>query len=398
MRDKELLIECIAKESYDNFFEVICETEELRRGRQIVIFGAGIMGMQFAYTLIQLGVENFIFCVNASDKWGSQLIDTFIKEPKYIENVSQYFVFLAMENYEQCANQLEKMGYRLGETWINLTNCSGKRLLETFDRNDDAKILVLGDCSVSTVSVQEKDKVSIGELLEQIGTTKVLALNGLYMREYYNILRLCKKKMPQLETVYLLLNVDVMSNRYFLYPKNQHSKIMKELYEKADVSDEEMREFIDIAVDREKKVGILDISSPNRQSNLTENEIENQRRVHMKLNFLYKISENTENMEYLDAMLDFCRINNIKITYVIMPINYEMGETYFGEEFKVRYNQIITVICRHIEKGRGEILDLSYLLTKKDFICIRSTNEGIRALGRKLISDKIIERMTGRCQ
>lgn len=81
-----------------------------------------------------------------------------------------------------------------------------------------------------------------------------------------------------------------------------------------------------------------------------------------------------------------------------MPINYEMGETYFGEEFKVRYNQIITVIRRHIEKGRGEILDLSYLLTKKDFICIRSTNEGIRALGRKLISDKIIERMTGRCQ
>ena len=204
--------------------------------------------------------------------------------------------------------------------------------------------------------------------------------------------------MSQLETVYLLLNVDVMCNRYFLYPKNQHSKIMKELYEKADVSDEEMSEFIDIAVDREKKVGILDISSPNRQSNLTENEIENQRRVHMKLNFLYKISENTENMEYLDAMLDFCRINNIKITYVIMPINYEMGETYFGEEFKVRYNQIITVIRRHIEKGRGEILDLSYLLTKKDFICIRSTNEGIRALGRKLISDKIIERMTGRCQ
>ena len=81
---------------------------------------------------------------------------------------------------------------------------------------------------MSTVSVQEKYKVSIGEILRKTGDTKVLALNGLYMRSYYNILRLCKNRMKYLQEVYVLLNVDIMGNRYFLYPKNQHGRVMKE--------------------------------------------------------------------------------------------------------------------------------------------------------------------------
>ena len=53
----------------------------------------------------------------------------------------------------------------------------------------------------------------------------------------------------------------------------------------------------------------------------------------------------------------------------------------------------MTVLQRHIINGKGSILDLSYLLPQGDFICLRSTNEGILEHGRKLIAEKIVERM-----
>ena len=78
--------------------------------------------------------------------------------------------------------------------------------------------------------------------------------------------------------------------------------------------------------------------------------------------------------------------------------NYERGEEYFGDEFRTRYGEIITVLQRHIINGKGSILDLSYLLPQGDFICLRSTNEGILEHGRKLIAEKIVERMKKGCQ
>ena len=78
-----------------------------------------------------------------------------------------------------------------------------------------------------------------------------------------------------------------------------------------------------------------------------------------------------------------------------MPINYEAGYKYFGDTFKVRYEKIISVLQKYIIKGKGEVLDLSYLLQEKDFICLRSVNEGIREHGRKKVAAKIEERMRG---
>lgn len=395
MSETEPLIECIAKECYDNFCKVVKKTKQLRKDKQIVIFGAGIMGMQFAYTLLQLGINDFIFCDNNSEKWDTMLIGKPIKNPLFIQDIGRYFVFLAMENYEQCANQLEMMEYRKGKNWLLLTNSSGNKMLESFEEKNDATRLVLGDCIVSNVSIREDDKTSIGELLNRKNTVKVLALNGLYMRGYYNILRLCKRKIKYLKEVYILLNVDIMSGRYFLLPKNQHSDIMRELYKKSEFSDEEMTEFLDIIAEREKNTNILDMSTPNRNGSLSTEEIEKQRRIHMKINFLYRISENTESIEYLERILDFCRNDNVKIIFVIMPINYEAGYKYFGDTFKVRYEKIISVLQKYIIKGKGEVLDLSYLLQEKDFICLRSVNEGIREHGRKKVAAKIEERMRG---
>ena len=61
MGKEDIVIECIAEESFNNFCEIVDATSILRQDKQIVIFGAGIMGMQFAYTLQQLGINNFIY-------------------------------------------------------------------------------------------------------------------------------------------------------------------------------------------------------------------------------------------------------------------------------------------------------------------------------------------------
>lgn len=51
-----------------------------------------------------------------------------------LQNGDNYFVYLAMENYEECATQLEEMGFEMGIDWVNLTNCSERKLLDSFEK------------------------------------------------------------------------------------------------------------------------------------------------------------------------------------------------------------------------------------------------------------------------
>lgn len=55
MGKEDIVIECIAEESFNNFCEIVDATSILRQDKQIVIFGAGIMGMQFAVYVATVG-------------------------------------------------------------------------------------------------------------------------------------------------------------------------------------------------------------------------------------------------------------------------------------------------------------------------------------------------------
>lgn len=378
------LIECVAKENYDNFCQAVLKTSRARKDKKIVIFGAGILGLQFCYTLKSLGIQEFVFCDNDSKKWEKKVGDKLVISPKeLVDNQDEYFVFLAIENYFSCMQQLEQMGYTEGKEWYNLTNCSERKLIKHFSEDCDADTLILGDCTSVNISVTDEMKKSIADLLYQKNKVKVLGMNGIYMRLYYNIFLMNLCKMSSLKKTLILLDLSIFYGKYHLFSKNQHVEVVKALQNISEIDTEEAKEFAEIVENRSEN-SIIDIgTSPNREDNLSEQRIEQERRIHMKLNYLYRLQEDSESIQYLDKMIEKCVREEIENIYVIMPVNYEMGEQYFGDVFYQKYEAIRDIVIKHIAERKGKTLDLSYVLKKDDFICLRSTNEGIREQGRK---------------
>ena len=394
-QEEDRLIECVAKENYDNFCHAIMMTEAQRKDKQLVIFGAGILGMQCYYTFRELKVDNIVFCDNNSAKWSQKIAGCRILSPEEIAGkMEQYYIFLAIENYQQCCIQIEEMGYRPGEHYVNLTNCSERKLLNDFYNDCAAETLILGDCTVSAVSVADDEKKSLADLLYQKDSVKILALNGLYMRAYYHLFLLSLEKMPGLRKVAILLGLDIFAEKYHLLSQNQHLSMMSELLQRSEIFAEESQAFGEEIKKRAQEKKIFQQTAPNRDSGMSQMKIEQGRRLHMRLNYLYDLKEDTESIWYLKEILKVCEERQIENFFLFMPINYEMGEHYFGDVFYQKYNAIRGILTRLITEGGGQTVDLSYLLGSDDFISLRSTNEGIREAGRKKLAAQIIANLT----
>lgn len=390
MIQEEQLIACVAKENYDNFLHAWFTTETQRENRQPVIFGAGILGMQFLYTLKHISHEKIAFCDNDHTKWGGKISECPILSPEEIAGkTEEYFIFLAMEQYQDCVVQIEKMGYQPNIQYCNLTNCTEQKLLDDFGKDLDAETLILGDCTTSTICLEDQTKESIGELLYQQGKTKVLAANGLYMRAFYHLFRMSTNQMKRLKRLVILLNLDIFGESYHLFPSNQHSQTMLRLLEQFGGDSPEAEAFAGDIKHREKNNNILQTMSPNRKGNLSEQRIAQKRRIHMQLNYMYRLNEHTESIRYLDRMLEECRKLEIENLYIFLPVNHKIGELYFEKRFYEKYDAIRDAIAQHIANANGRLADFSYTLDDNDFIRLRSSNEGLRENGRIKLATEI---------
>lgn len=391
---EEMWIAGVAKENYSNFCEVYNKTLPYRKNKKTVIFGAGIMGLQFGYTIEALGDGDFLFCDNNGEKWGKEIAGRKVISPTELsEKKDKFFVFLAMERYEICALQLEGLGYSKDTDWTNLSNCSEKKLLEDFQKDNAAGIVILGDCAANVISLKDESKMSLEELLYAEGKVKVLALNGLYMRAYYNILLMCLERMKDIKKVVVLLDTGIFQEKFCYYSGNQHVRLMEALQEVSGNKDNEVMTFLEEARKRESTENLIAQTSPNRTDNISGEELERARKMHMRLNYLYPVKTETESFRYLELFVKECALRAVEVMGVLMPINNEMGERYFGEAFYEKYEKISKEITNCIQQNGGTVLDLSYTLKNTEFISIRSTNEGMTEYGRNQVARLIKEKL-----
>lgn len=391
---EEMWIAGVAKENYSNFCEVYKKTLPYRKNKKTIIFGAGIMGLQFGYAIKALGDRDFLFCDNNSEKWGKEIAGRKVISPTELRgNKDKYFVFLAMERYEACALQLEELGYCKDVDWTNLSNYSEKKLIEDFQKDDEAEIVILGDCAANVISLKDEYKMSLAELLYDKGKVKVLALNGLYMRAYYNILLMCLEKMKDVKKIVLLLDAGIFQEKFCYYSGNQHVRVMEALQEISRGKGSESIAFLEEARKRECTENLLSQTSPNRTENISGEALEKERKMHMRLNYLFPVKTETESFRYLELFVKECVFRGVEMLGVIMPVNNEMGEGYFGGAFYEKYEKISKEIADYIEQNGGVVSDLSYALKHMEFISIRSTNEGMTADGRNKVARMIKEKL-----
>lgn len=387
---EERTIECIAKENYIRYQDSIRDNQHNFRNKTIVIFGAGIIGLQFSYLLESASFVDYLFCDNDKEKQGTKIRGhEVISALRLKDNKDQYYVFLAMERYKDCEKQLLEWGYEATKDWYNLKNVSEEQLINDFIGATQKEEIMFCDCVATNISIIENDKVSLRDLLMKESNVQVLGLNGLYMRSFYMLLQMlwnCNKKIKR---VALLLDISIFYEKYPLFPKNQHEDLILKLKDISGLDNEEMMDYINTIESRANSNRNFYMVSPERTKLLSPEQIEQGRMMHMRLNQMFHLREETESVEYLRLFLEFCRLKGIQASVIVFPVNYQLGELYFRERFKVKYGAICDGIKKYVLAEEATWQDLSYLLPKEDFITIRSVGEGIRMQGRIKIANAV---------
>lgn len=382
-----MIMECIDKFYYIEFCHLIEQYINKLKTRNIVIFGAGIMGIQLSYVLKNYGLNVYAFSDNDSNKWGKKWGEFFIVKPQQLVDIDDVFIFLTMERFEDCKLQLEKMGYIQYDNLIVVAEGIADKYVEDFKKKSKAKTLILGDCTLNVISLCEEEKESLFERFDRNTDVKVLAQNGTYMRFYYHILQMAIRNMKTLNKVFLMFSVDIFSNQYHLLPANQHKKVLDKI---CAISGETSSELFDFKreVEIRNKGNAINFSAPNRSIQDVK-KISQELRNHTMINYLYQMRKENESLQYLNKFIRLCHENDIECICILMPVNYELGLNIFSCDFIEKYERNKAEICTCILKERGLFCDLSYLLRMEQFMAIRSSNEGIFSKGRNAIYDRI---------
>lgn len=379
---KHKILECISKKKYDIFEKMILSHKAALSSRTIVIWGAGVLGIQFSMVLKKFCDKEFFFCDNDPQKWGKTKMETKILSPQALENKSsEFFIFLAIEEALDCALQIQNMGYKNGCDWCNLDDEVQKNFVLNFTENTDAECLVFADCISENVSIEDAEDGSIGDNLNLNCSTKIVSLNGLYMRAYYNLLAVLSAKMKNLKTVMFLIDLSTFAPRVHLLKGNQHANLMKLIFGREGTLEEEQRQFLQETEKRSSTLAFEGVANI-RNDSASEVQIELAKKIYTKLNYMYTWDEYSESVVYLERILQICAEQHIKLMFVLMPINYILAKRYFGAQFTEKYGAILSHLNDHLKKPCVKTIDLSFLLQEKDFISITNTSEGIRASGR----------------
>lgn len=376
-------------EDYITLKECVDQHMELLRNKEIIIFGAGIRGSIFCKLMEKFGYNQILFCDNNPDKWGGYVNQYEICSPKLIEEKrDKAIVLISVENGHSIEMQLEKSGYIKNTTYFSVEARIYPSYIKEFFRRDAIEILFLGDCGLSQISMNDNHHSNLGDMIKKCfgeKIAKVLAMHGMGMRSYYNIL----KSQLQLgiipKVLGLMVNFEVFTGKHHLLPRTQHVELFKQILDELEKPDIEFVEYHQIIKERFNNFK-LDVSSSYQGDYL-----ENNRRMILRMNYMYSLKKNTEDMQYLIKILKLCREKKIRVLPFIPPVNYEYAFECIGEKFKVAYDANSDRMKAWIKEQGVELLDLSYILESKCFADPKTIDETANAKGRRIILEQFFK-------
>lgn len=385
-------IECISKNDYLHFREFYLKHLFLR-GKNLIIFGSGILGQQFGRSLELYGLSEFVFLDNDKDKTGTYIgghLVLSMSEVKQHWKMHQDLIVVAVEQNTEILEQLLAEGFKQNQDFISLTWNRDARILSSLAAVGECQILLLGDCLPSNISIREKGADSIAEMLhKRLGDAFCeICMNGFFTTTYYQILKQIIHRTKKIKKVVIFISIETFSSSYAFLPQVQPTELFAQIIKMPDAFyDMEVESFMENCKNRQK---LLPVSGayPNRSAK-NKMQMEQSLRNHTRVNYMFRPAESSESVQMLNKIIALGMQEKMQMLFIIPPINYELAEQYCGEEFRVRYNNICAFIADKIRNAR--LLDLSYLLSKENFISIASIGEGIYEQGREEIVKQIIK-------
>ena len=364
---------------------LIDKTESIKgllEGKKIIIFGAGIRGCFLLHILEQFGFSNIAFCDSNSEKHG-QLINRYdiVSLDKALQLYSPKIFLVSPENSGSMNQQLIAAGLTEGIDWISFDISLYDTYVEDYLRPATDHMLVFGDCAFSHVSLADAVTDSLGKMMKsQFGEDrcKILAMHGIGQQADYHILRalLDSGEKPLL---LLLLVMEVLTPKAHLMPRTQHPALIKKLVDVTENPRDDFREYAKIAEERFNRFQVESFASFNANDN------EQNEKLFMKMNYLFKIREETEGVVFLKNTIRMLNDAGIPIVLYIPPVNYMQGEKFFGAGFKDRYMDNFAKLYGFLNSERLEynVADASFLLTDSEFAAANTIDETSNYEGRK---------------
>ena len=364
LRRNVFLIEVISEANHNSFIKCIKWIQSQKMKERIVLFGAGTMGTQFLYLLLESFGEQtksqIVFCDNDQKKWGYRLENKLIISPDDLHDND--LIVITIERYERVYNQL--LHYVSKGNVYTLTNKDESVCAEQFyTKRMDAETLVIGDCELEKVCYSDDIKKSISSLLMDNERIKVVSCNGLYVRQQYEMIMILIGKMPNLKQMFLTAVIRNIHNSYHLYPNNQHVNLFSKIIENDNEG------FLNLLREREAGTKVFEKSISN-SGTIDEKECIREQNIDMRAFYMYRIDESNESVMYLDYMSKELNYRGVEFKLIMLPINYERGMRLSSGVLQKSLQRSMDILAKGLKKD--ELVNLSDFVPEKDYVGINT--------------------------
>lgn len=372
-----------SKDVYDYFLETIQQLTERLTGKKIAIFGAGIRGTLLSILLRQQGYEDIVFSDNNQEKWGGFINQYPIVRPDEIyQNISSYAVFVPVEGGTKIVEQLKQAGFVLQQNLFDLNISLYDFYMKEFYREYRQDVLVLGDCGLTHISLQDENRDNLGTMLQSsLGKerTKVLAMHGMGLRSFYSVLNAQIHNNMKPRLLVLEVNFDVFTGKQHLLPRSQHVELLERVYQADAAHPAEFLEYIELARQRFQNFH-AELYSKNKKT--PEESVQSNTKLYMRVNYMYRLKEEIEPVVYLKKILHLAKAENIRVLPFIPPVNHMLAQELFGGTFLERYQDNLQKMKNILVSEGYTALDLSFLLTQNEFAIRTTADETANYAGR----------------
>ena len=385
----------LCKFDYYALKKVVEENDSKFRAKKIIIMGAGIRGTAFSLLMAKLGYGVTAFTDNNEVKVGGRINELPILAFDEIRKMKdECIVLISVENGISLKKQLEEEGFAENEDYFYVENHLYERYLEEFLRKDGFETLIMGDCGITDISKEDSEFANLGEMLKKdMGEKKikVLAVHAMGMRAYYHILSAQVHYITKPRKVVIMANFETFTGTQHMLPRSQHAKLIEMVSDSIHNRDEALLEYVGVTRERFEQFKVDYFTSS--QDTLNKMTSGRNDRIVIRMNYMYDLREDNENIQYMKKIISLCGENGIKLFFFIPPVNYQYAKELYGDKFFELYEKNVEKLKNIAAEGECSVLDLSYLLGSCQFADVHTIDETTNYEGRILVKAQLIQQI-----
>ena len=367
----------------------------LLRTNRVYIFGAGYRGCNLLQLLHLFQISDIVFVDNDAKKQGLKIEGCPIISFSQASLYSGKHIFLCpVENGVQILNQLKESGRAEGKDYFNLDfqTTDYLQVIEELQRPAPDYSILLGCCRLSSCILGDYLAPPLGEVLREKlynMTYKVCALPGVDpIMDFYMILSAANlhKKLPLAVVMDLTLSSISPYEALMLETQNYRQHILF-LEQFADIipQDTEIKEYLETLCHR------MERSQRRQKLKGTDQSNDSLRQVY-KLKYQYNLREDNPSVICLQKILKKMNRENIPVTIIFHPIDYQRGERILGPDFSTQYASNVQKFKSFLEGYQYAFIDATFIAASEYFVPPTLTpdiNPILNVNGRKLLIAKL---------